>query len=252
MHRFIVPSTAGESDRILLDAKESHHARNVLRVKLGEAVEVLDGKGAKFRAVVAGFEETRVILSVDRQTHQDVPGIQVTLAVAVIKPERMEWMLEKCCELGVREWIPVLTERSVIKLSRERWQAKLGRWRKIAAESCKQSGQARVPDLREPTPFNDMLKEAGHYDGAWIPTLAAPGPDLRKALAAKPKAARALFLIGPEGDFTEKEAKKAVLAGILPVSLGASILRAETAALYTLSAAHFFYGSSAVSESKDK
>jgi len=247
MHRFILPSVSAESRRVTLDKKESHHARNVLRVKEGEAVELLDGRGGTFRAVVAGFEEGRVELSVIQKQEDAAPGLEITLAPAVIKPERMEWMLEKSCELGMAEWAPVLTERSTVKLSRERWQAKTERWRKIAAESCKQCGQARVPILREPVLFKDLLAKAGGYDAAWIPTLGVPGETLHDVFESSPKARKVLVLIGPEGDFTEKEVEKAVLAGFKPVGLGARVLRAETAALYMLSAARFFYGSLAVS-----
>ena len=246
MHRFILPSVSAESLRVTLDKKESHHARNVLRVKEGEAVELLDGRGGTFRAVVAGFDEGLVELSILRRQADAVPGLEITLAPAVIKPERMEWMLEKSCELGIAEWAPVLTERSSVKLSRERWQAKTERWRKIASESCKQCGQARVPILREPVFFKDLLARAGGYDAAWIPTLEVPGETLRDAFARNSKVRKVLVLIGPEGDFTKNEVEKAVLAGLKPVGLGARVLRAETAALYVLSAAQFFYSSLAV------
>ena len=244
MHRFILPSVAADSGTVLLDAKESHHARNVLRVKPGEVVELLDGRGGKFRAVVAGFEEGRVALSVDKRAKDAPPGLEITLAPAVIRPERMEWMLEKGCELGMAEWAPVLTERNVVKLSRERWQSKTERWRKIAAASCKQCGQARVPELRDPVLLKDILARAGEFDAVWIPTLGAPGETLHSAFAKTPNARKVLALIGPEGDFTEKEVQKAVAAGAKAVTLGSQILRAETAALYVLSAAQFFYGSS--------
>ena len=244
MHRFILPSVSAESGQVLLDLKESHHARNVLRVKPGEVVELLDGAGGKFRAVVAGFEEGRVALSVDRRTAEAGAAIEITLAAAVIKPERMEWMLEKCCELGVSRWIPVLTERNVVKLSRERWEVKIQRWRKIASETCKQSGQARVPQLSEPVLYKEIIKETPAFDAAWIPTLGVPGQTLKAALSGAPKARKVLVLIGPEGDFTDKEVQLAVSNGVKPVSLGAHVLRAETAALYALSTVHFFYAKS--------
>ena len=259
MHRFILSSVTAESGRVLLDSKESHHARNVLRVKLGEGVELLNGRGSKFRATVAGFEEGRVVLSVDRSLPAGWQGagwaaqsLEITLAPAVIKPERMEWMLEKSCELGVTEWAPILTERSTVKLSRERWQAKTERWRKIAAESCKQCGQARVPSLRQPVLFKELLLAAATFEAAWIPSLCFPGEALQTAFSKAPKVTKVLVLVGPEGDFTEGEVRQAVSKGIKPVSLGPSVLRAETAALYVLSAAQFFYGSSDRTEDLDK
>ena len=242
MHRFILSSVTAASGRVLLDKKESHHARNVLRVKIGEGVELLDGRGGKFRATVSGFEEGRVALTVESIIDEIKQGLEITLAPAVIKPERMEWMLEKSCELGMTEWAPILTERSTVKLSRERWQAKTERWRKIAAESCKQCGQAKVPFLREPILFKEMLMKTATFDAAWIPALCVPGKTLQVAFAKTPKVRKVLVLIGPEGDFTEKEVRGAVSEGIQAVSLGSSVLRAETAALYMLSTAQFFFG----------
>lgn len=226
-----------------LDKKESHHARDVLRVKLGEAVEVLDGAGGKYRAVVAGFEEGRVALSLDRRAPVETAGVEITLAPAVIRPERMEWLLEKACELGVSAWRPVLTERAVVKLSRERWQAKAARWRKIARESCKQCGQPRVPQVDEPALYREALAGIGAYDLALIPTLALPAEGLYESFLAHRSAKTVLVLTGPEGDFTQKEVEQAVSAGAVPVTLGSLVLRAETAAIFALSCARFFYGS---------
>ncbi len=244
MHRFIISSVPAEKSTVWLDAKESHHARNVLRVKEGESVEVLDGLGGKFQAVVAGFEEGRVGLLVGRRSEEKAQRLLITLAPAVIKPERMEWMLEKACELGIAEWRPILTERNAVQLSRERWVSKTERWRKIARESCKQCGQARIPVLNEPILFKDLLAQKEEFDAIWIPTLEVPGEDLRSAMVKTPHAQKVLVLIGPEGDFTQKEVQKAVSLGAKAVTLGPRVLRAETAALYLLSAAQFFYGSS--------
>ena len=243
MHRFFLKPETVRSEKILLDAKESHHAKNVLRVKRGEVVEILDGLGGRYRAVIAGFDNGRVALSVDARAPVTENGVDITLAASVIKPDRMEWMLEKCCELGVREWMPVITARSVVKLSRERWQAKVARWRKIASESCKQCGQARIPQVGEPVPFKQLLARIGSYDVCLIPTLGAT-EELFESLTRHRNAKKALVLFGPEGDFTPKEAAEAVSRGAVSVTLGAGVLRSETAALYTLSALRFFYGSS--------
>lgn len=243
MHRFILKPEALRPGRVLLDKKESHHARNVLRVKPGEVVELLDGEGARYRAVIAGFDGEHVELSVDRTPERAPVRPETTLAGAVVRPERMEWMLEKACELGVHGWAPVLTERAVVKLSRERWQAKVARWKKIAQESCKQCGLPRVPDVAEPVPFKQMVGRIADFGLAVLPTLAVPTRSLGEAFSSRPEAGSLLILTGPEGDFTPKEVSQAVEAGAVPVSLGSLVLRAETAAIYVLSAARFFYGS---------
>ena len=252
MHRFIVPPQSLGSGRLLLDKKESHHARDVLRVKPGEVVELMDGHGASARAVIAGFEDGRVALTVDKRRESPLSGPKFTVGAGVIKPERMEWMLEKCCELGASAWLPILTERSVVKISRERWQGKSERWRKIAQETCKQCGQSQVPEVREPESFKVLVKRIADYDLALLPTLAEPGPTLEEALLQNKKAQKVLFLIGPEGDFTPQEVRMAVEAGAVPVTLGALVLRSETAAVYTLSAARSFFASCALAGDKKK
>lgn len=266
MHRFILTPEALAAERVLLDKKESHHARDVLRVKPGQAVELFDGRGGRYLAVVAGFEQGRVALSVDRrlpagqaglpagrQGGESAPGgIAVTLAPAVIRPERMEWMLEKSCELGAGEWAPVLTERGIVKLSRERWQAKVERWRKIAQETCKQCGQPRVPKIAEPVSLATLASRIGSFDLALIPTLAVPGISLGEAFAKAKNAEDLLILTGPEGDFTPNEVREALKAGALAVDLGTLVLRAETAAIFALSAARFFFASCDKAKSKEK
>ncbi len=252
MHRFLLSSEALTSAHVLLDKKESHHARRVLRVKPGEVVEVLDGAGGRYRAVVAGFKNELVGLSIERRLENEGTGPSLTLAPSVIRPERMEWMLEKACELGAEEWAPVLTERSIIQLSRERWQAKAVRWRKIAQESCKQCGLSRLPQTAPPVPYKDMVRRIGLFDLTLIATLTVSGTSLQEAFQKKPDAQSLLFLIGPEGDFTPQETQEAVREGAVPVSLGSLVLRAETAGLFALSAASFFYASSKTIRNKKK
>jgi 16S rRNA (uracil1498-N3)-methyltransferase len=243
MHRFILPPDAIATGRPLLDKKESHHAKNVLRVKEGEVVELLDGKGGAFRAVVAGFEDGRVALTVDKRKEGKSSSVEISLSCAVIKPERMEWMLEKACELGVTAWAPVLAARGVVKLSKERWEAKTGRWTKIAAASCKQCGLARVPEVKSPVPFKEAAERIKEHDLALFPTLERAGKDLHEVLEKHGSAKKVIVFIGPEGDWTPEETDRALAAGAVPVSLGSLVLRAETAGLYTVSALRYFYDS---------
>jgi 16S rRNA (uracil1498-N3)-methyltransferase len=244
MHRFFVEA-ASEKEIVTLDPKESHHALSVLRVKAGEAVELLDGKGGTYGGFIAKAEKgSRVEISVQSRSNAgDAQDVEITLAPAVIKPERMEWMLEKSCELGVRAWQPLLTERGVVKLSAERWQGKASRWRKIAQESCKQCGLSRVPEIGGPLPFGEFVKRFHSYDAVFFPTLAVKGETLKAAMEKRSRARKVLIVIGPEGDFTPKETQSAVSAGAIPVTLGPLVLRSETAAIFGLSTARFFYAS---------
>ncbi len=246
MHRFQIDPREVRDGVVLLDPKESHHAISVLRLKTGDQVGLLDGQGHSLQGVVANIQEGRLRVRINT-SQKDTPSppslaspLQITLVVSVIKPERMELLIQKACELGVRAIVPVRSERSIVKLSKERWQEKTKRWRKIAQESCKQCGLPVIPEIHETTDLENVLSDTGAYDKILIPTLIVPAQPLGEALK-KSRRGRWLALIGPEGDFTEKEVAVAVSHGALPVSLGPLVLRSETAAIYLLSALNFFY-----------
>ncbi len=245
MRRFQINSDFIRNGQIILDKKESHHAASVLRLKPGNEVALMDGKGASFHGIISGIENGLVRVNLKRdQTSHDIPksyqGIQIDIAVSVIKPERMEFIIEKACELGVRGIFPIRTERSVVKLSPERWQMKIKRWQKIAAESCKQCGLKIVPDVHDVLNLKDILSGPLEYDMILIPTLAVPTRPLYGVLTSK-SCSKLLSLIGPEGDFTAKEVELAASRGAIPVSLGRLVLRAETASINLISNLNFFY-----------
>ena len=247
MSRFQVDPKNIFEGRVWLDKKESHHAISVLRLKPGDVVDLIDGRGHSFKGRITDMQDRRLGVRIQplvaaQSTHSDHPldDLQITLAVSVIKPERMELLIQKACELGVSSIIPVRSERSIIKLSRERWQEKIKRWRKIAAESCKQCGLTIIPQVTELVDFKSLFSSAKDFDRVLIPTLAVTTTSLYEALT--PSNSRRIFvLIGPEGDFTKKEAELAVAAGAVTVSLGPLVLRTETAAMYILSVLNFFY-----------
>ena len=247
MPRFQIDPKNILGGHVWLDKKESHHASSVLRLKPGDAVDLIDGRGHSFKGRITdtqeGFLGVRIQSSMAApSTHSDhlLDDLQITFAVSVIKPERMELLIQKACELGVSSIIPVRSERSIIKLSRERWQEKIKRWRKIAAESCKQCGLTVIPQVTELVDFKRLFSSVKNFDRILIPTLAVTTAPLYEALIQS-NSRRILVLIGPEGDFTKKEAELAVAGGAMPVSLGPLVLRTETAAMYVLSVLNFFY-----------
>ena len=243
MHRFQISPGSIKEGLVILDPKESHHALSVLRVKPGETVELLDGKGGSYQGVIASSQKGRVKVSVSApRAVRQKSRVPVTLAVSVIKPERMELLIQKACELGADRIIPLISERTVVRLSRERWEAKGVRWQKIAAESCKQCARAQTPEILGVVEFKKFIGQVSGYGTVLIPTLAVPVKSLYHSLNANKDAHSVLVLIGPEGDFSRSEVESAILSGAQPVTLGPLVMRSETAALYTLSVVRFFYG----------
>ncbi len=242
MPRFHIQSEQIKDGVVRLSREESRHAISVLRLKAGDAAEVFDGLGKEFPAVVIGAKEGLLSLSIGENSKKCVaPPAEITIAASVIKPERMELMIQKACELGVYEIVPLLTERSVVRLSRERWESKIKRWQKIAVESCKQCGRAFVPKIHGVGDLRSFMAQFKQYEKILIPTLAIPGDSVYGSLK-KAAAKKTLVLIGPEGDFTKNEVEMAIEHGAQPVTLGPLVMRSETAAIYILSILNFFIG----------
>lgn len=227
MHRFYLPNFQNP----VLSAAETHHATHVLRLKPGDIVNAFDGRGHEAQCRVADAGKLTIL---QQSTTQPLP-CRITLAQAVPK-KNMDLIVEKATELGVTTILPLLSERTIVRLDEN--AGKLDRWREIALESCKQCGNNWLPVIEPPRKVPAFLADTGPYDLKLIASL-QPGAQPLTALLPSTRPASVLILIGPEGDFTPAEISSAKNAGCLPLSLGPLVLRAETAAIYTLSILHY-------------
>lgn len=225
-----------QDGKIILDVDQSHHLKNVLRLKKNSQVEVFNNKGEGFTSKVATINDGIVELKVISSNIKAASYLEITIATAVPKGGRMDWLVEKSAELGAKELIPLITHRSIIKET----SAKLRRWQSLAVAAAKQTRQNNMLHVKQSVLFKDMLQCAGNYDLALIAVPTAPEGSLREIIGGSlsGKAGnikRILYLIGPEGDFTGEEVKQAVDSGFKPVCLSVtSILRVETAAIALL------------------
>lgn len=232
MHRFYAPDIVVNGT---LPEEESRHAVRVLRMAVGDKLDVVDGHGTLYHCRLAMAHPKHALVTID-DTERVEPHWprHITLAVAPTKNlDRMEWLVEKAVEVGVDRIVPLLTEHS------ERRVLKTERLRKIMVAAMKQSLKATLPRLDELTPLDKLLAEP--LDGDRFVAYcdeALPREQrltLDKALTA---ATAATLLIGPEGDFSPAEVARLLDAGFAPVTLGESRLRTETAALVGLVVLH--------------
>lgn len=231
MHRFYLPNLQQSE----LTGDEAHHAMQVLRLKTGDTVSVFDGRGREAQCQIVEISNRSVKLKLLTQTSSKPLACRITLAQAILK-KNFDLVVQKATELGVTEIVPVISERTVVKLDDD--AGKLARWREIALESCKQCGNNWLPEIQPPQKARDFLGSLEKFDLKLIGSLQPDARPLKKILADVSRPVSVLVLIGPEGDFTPAELGLAKSAGCLPLSLGPLVLRADTAALYTLSILH--------------
>jgi 16S rRNA (uracil1498-N3)-methyltransferase len=221
--RFYCPEASGRN-HITLRGDEARHLSRVRRLGPGDVVEVFDGKGFAVRARVTDAGADRVELEpVGDGLPDRTPPCRLTLATAVPKGERLDWLVEKATELGVERLVPIVTERSVV----EPRQTKLGRLHRVIIEASKQCGRNKLMELDSPARWTPWATA----QPTGLRLLAHPGS---APLAASTKPARGegvTLAVGPEGGFTELEVEAARAAGWRPVGLGPTLLRVETAAL---------------------
>ena len=232
---------ARESDgkTVFLDQEESAHCVKVLRHRTGDEITVVDGLGTMMRCRLADDSPKGASAEVV-ETFQDWGGHPYSLTMAVCPTknnDRFEWFVEKATEVGVDKIVPVIGERS------ERRVFKPERSRKIALSAMKQSLKARLPIVAEPVSVKDFINESA--DGIKLICYCFEGETLRRSigdvLAEAAEGANITIMIGPEGDFSPEEARLAVENGYIPVHLGPSRLRTETAAVTAATAVYLHY-----------
>lgn len=212
-----------------IDAHNVHHLRHVLRLGSGAKIIIFDGSGKEYEAEIVESRPRRMTARITGSSMPDTePKIQITLAQALIKENNFARVLTSCTELGCARFIPVLTERTVIKTTKKDITGKLERWQKILESSAAQCGRVKVPRITVPIRLADLLGE--NIDGLKIllSTLGR-GVTMTEAMEDAKSLQNVMIIIGPEGGLTEKEEEFVLEKGFIPATLGPRILRAETA-----------------------
>jgi 16S rRNA (uracil1498-N3)-methyltransferase len=232
MHRFFVPPQAFTSQPVVLTGDQAHQIRRVLRLRLGERVTLLDGQGDAYEAILIALGETDAKFQVvGRWEAEGEPRTHVTLFQAILKGDNFTWALQKGTEVGVSRFVPTICARNVVD-DLDAAEGKRERWARVIQEAAEQCGRGRLPELAPA----ELLPQALAYPPAQgtLRLMAWEGERstrLRDLLAGRNFSGetRIEVFVGPEGGFTEEEVAAARRYGILPVTLGPRILRAETA-----------------------
>ncbi len=241
MGRVFVRPEAVQGERVRFDAAEAHHLRRVLRLRAGALVEATDGAGQVYRVRLTALEPGGGWGAIEAAIRPAAESpCAITLAQAALKGDRMRWLVQKATELGVARIVPLASARAVRRPGPADPPAG-ERWRRIAREAVKQCGRVVVPVVDPPRPFAAALAEAPQHDAAW---LFAPegGEPLATVAPAAGRPARMLLLVGPEGGFAPEEVGQAREAGLRLVSLGARVLRGESAGLVAVALCQYLFG----------
>jgi 16S rRNA (uracil1498-N3)-methyltransferase len=217
---------------------QAHHVIHVLRLQAGAALTLFDGRGTEYEALIKRIDKSGLTLTVTarREISRESP-LAVVLAQGVSSGERMDYTVQKCVELGIAAIQPLITQRSVVRLSAERADKRVAHWQSVAAAACEQCGRNQVPAVLPVQPFTRWLGAPPNG----VRYLLSPHAGKRLREFGRPPDT-VILLVGPEGGWNEEETTAAELAGFAPMALGPRVLRTETAAVAALAAMQVLWG----------
>ena len=238
MPRFYVDFALSPDSVVELPDNVVRHL-NVLRVKNTEEIVLFNGNGKAYPALPEVLEKRRASVRILREEATDNESpLNITLVQAVSAAERMDFTLQKSVELGVAEIRPVISERCVVRLSGERAEKRVARWQEIVVSACEQSGRNIVPKVLPLTTYAQALQQLPQETTKLLMSLNRA----QKLSDVQPQSGKVVFMVGPEGGWTEQEEQQAFDAGFQSVTLGKRVLRTETASLAAIAAMQTLWG----------
>jgi len=235
LSRFFIdaPLSLGEHE---LPEAQAHYIGRVLRMAVGDAVQLFDGSGSEYLGSLIEVGKKRVSVKLDEQfAGQPDSSLKVHLGQGLSRGERMDWAIQKATELGVDEITPLISERCEVRLKDERAEKRHAHWRQVAISACEQCGRSSVPVIHPPQLLADWLKA----NDAELKLVLHP---VAEPLVSHVKPASLAFLIGPEGGLTDTEVEHAKANGFHAARLGPRVLRTETAPVVALAVAQQLWG----------
>ena len=217
------------------------HATKVLRLKVGDQFALFNGDGYDYVAKVIELSKHKTSVEIiDRYAVNHESPLKITLAQGLAAGDKMDWIIQKAVELGIQSIQPLLTERSIVKLDRERADKKLEHWRTVAISACEQTGRSIIPDILSPIHLVQWLSNQNQIANS-LKLILTPAKAQNINHLEKPSSP-VVFMVGPEGGFSEKEMNLALSSSFVPVNFGKRVLRTETASVVALSIMQNLWG----------
>ncbi len=234
MRKFFVEDSTIKNNKVFISGEDVNHIKNVLRLKVGDNIIVSNGKCSEYEVQIKDISsiiEGQIIQKIENNSE---PSVDITLFQGIPKGEKMELIIQKAVEVGVKKIIPVITERVIVKLDEKSAEKKAERWQKISEQAAKQCGRNVIPEVSQPISYNQALKILESYDLALVLYEKEKDKTLKEILSELSNIPqRIAVFIGPEGGFSDKEAE--LVSRFIIISLGPRILRTETAGLVAVS-----------------
>jgi 16S rRNA (uracil1498-N3)-methyltransferase len=224
-----------KENKIILSDSDLHHIKTVMRMNIGDNIECIYNKKLYLCRIEDFNNNILIEKEIDENNELDT---EIIIAIALVKEQKFDLILQKLTELGVSKIIPLNMERSIVKLDKERFKKKKSRWEAICKEASEQSHRNIIPEITDIMTLKDLVKL--DVDKKFVCSVKEKENKVGNYLQNKTKCATMLFVIGPEGGITDNEEQFLNEFGYTSISLGPRVMRVETAAIYIASIANFY------------
>lgn len=243
MHYFFIEPSSVAGPVVLITGTEVHHIKNVLRLKPGDGLKLFDGTGFEYDAVIISVSAKDVAVEIQRKLKAAFqPGPQIIVAQAFLKEKKMDDLVRKLCELGVAQWIPFFSQRSIARPDAQRLTVRSQRWQRIATEAVKQCRRIDTPRIEDALSFHEVLDFSNSCDLKLVfwenETSRLTGEYASEENLPK----KIMVMLGPEGGFADQEISMVRDRGFICAGLGPRILRAETATITAVALVQYLFG----------
>lgn len=236
MHKFFVISDNIINDNIIIEGEDYQHATKVLRLKTGDKIQICDGEKNEYICLIQEINKKQIKCEIiEHFINNNESNLNITLFQGLPKAQKMELIIQKGVEIGIKEFQPIITERVVVKTEGRDLKNKLDRWNRISYEAAKQSNRGIVPRVNDVLDFEEAINKLNEFDVVFVPYEKEKNKGFKKTLKEINDVKSVAIIIGPEGGFSEQEIDIFIKNNYIPITLGPRILRTETAGLVAAS-----------------